>query len=144
MRPHCLPAALSGSRPRSNGAAPEVTSGALAGGPWASVLGRGQQERAGPGLLFGAQWPTQQDRGPLSPGNLPHSRPPFLQEKGGDCPGRPGVLSEMYHQGPRFPGRWQPSVPLTLRLFINLKTKVRASQPFAVLWTAFPLGSGQG
>ena len=86
MRPHCLPAALPGSHPRSNGAAPEVTSGALAGGPWASVSGRGQQERTGPCLLFGAQWPTQQDRGPLSPGNLPHSRLPVSPRKGGRLP----------------------------------------------------------
>lgn len=86
MRPHCSPPSLSRALPRSDRAAPRVTSRALMRGSWASVSGSRQQEGASRLLFKSRATPTQQERGPLSGSNLPCSSHPGHSQKWGGPP----------------------------------------------------------
>lgn len=70
--------------PWSDRAAPEMTSGALTGGSWASVSGHGQQERGRPRPIVWGPAAHPIGEGPIVPRQSATLLPPrVLQEEGG-------------------------------------------------------------
>ena len=126
-----MPPSLSGASPRSDRAAPKVTSRALTGGSRASVSGRGQQERGRPRpIVWGV---TRRERGPLSRGNLPHSCLPTSSKKRGDRPGHGREASvTRTDQQPCFPVHGLSRSPRAVSLFEIRKQNPMNPKPFTV------------